>query len=148
MTRILHIVFALALGAAAGTSAFNDPLAAARVSGTAATVLALLASVSLAVFSVLASNAPSTNKESQKTKRIATLVNREDQSISDQNLFVFYVLFVSLGLCLATGFTVPESTNTPLSIWIRGLAACAGFGTGISLTLSLILRAIAFGLSC
>lgn len=131
--RLFLLGAALALGSLAAYAAFKDPYSAGRVAPTAATVLAVLASVSLAIFSILAAGSHGDAGGGQKQKRISKLINGEDGALVDQNLAIFVVLVLSLMLCLATAFFVPDTSINTYKMGVRFLASAAAFGTGMSL---------------
>lgn len=145
MIRLGVFFLALILGGLTGHVAYDNPAAAARVAATAATVLAVLASVSLAIFSVLAVRADVAAESDQQRRRLVQILDDEDNAIVDQNLGIFTCLVVSLGLCLATDFLFPEDPSLSVTSGVRWLAAAAGFGTGLSIVLALLLPATLVG---
>lgn len=144
--RAVVLLIALGVGGLAGYSSYHDPSSAARVASTAATVLAVLASVSLAIFSILAVRSRVQIEDNKRERRINNIIDTEDSALVDQNLAIFVALIVSLGLCLATAFVFPVTPPASFSTAMKWLAATAGFGTGLSIVLALLLPGTLVGI--
>lgn len=145
MIRGLVILAAILAASLAARHAFLTPEAAIGIAATAATVLAVLASVSLAIFSVIATRSRSVSPRSD-VKRVEFFLDKEDKALADQQLFVFILVMLSLGLCLAMKFFVSQPLSKNPEVWVRILASSMSFGVWLSVSLSLLLPSVLVGI--
>ena len=125
-SAIIWLACCLLAATASGVFAYRDAVGFSEVVDLLATIVSILVGVSLAVIAVLTSPftvSENHAKDADEATRLSGIVNDDDETFADGQVFLFYMYFGALGLALIFKWATAGDDTDFANTCVRSLAA-------------------------